>query len=88
MRPSNNNNNNNNSPSKTGNGALGGAPRLMRSSWIAPRAWNDSELLRSGSHVGSDLEDGGVEMRQESQGSDEVVREKVEQHLQWSGWRR
>lgn len=79
---------NGNTPSRAENGAVGAAPRLIRSSWRAPRAWNDSELLRSGSHVGSELEDGGVEMRQESHGSDEVVREKVEQHLQWSGWRR
>ena len=72
-------------------GDAGGPPPLPRSSWRAPRAWNESELLRSGSHVGSELEDGGVGMgiRQEvSHDSDEAAREKVEEHLQWSGWRR
>ena len=41
--------------------------------------------------MGSELEDGGVGMgiRQEvSHDSDEAAREKVEEHLQWSGWRR
>ncbi|CAD6594032.1 MAG: hypothetical protein ASARMPREDX12_007986 [Alectoria sarmentosa] len=76
-----------NSPSKIEKG--GTAPPLPRSSWKAPRAWNESELLRSESHVGSDLEDGAVPIRQVvSHCSDEVAREKVEEHLLWSGWRR
>lgn len=50
-----------------------------------PRMWRESELLRSRSDVGSEMEVGvGVEMRQ--QVSDDVAREKVEEHLQWSGW--
>lgn len=62
---------------------------MPRSSWRAPRAWNESELLRSESHVGSELEDGGVPIRQVvSHCSDEVAREKVEEQLLWSGWRR
>ena len=72
-----------NSPSKMENG--GGAPPMPRSSWRAPRAWNESELLRSG----SESEDGGAAIRQVvSHCSDEVAREKVEKQLLWSGWRR
>lgn len=58
---------------------------MPRSSWRAPRAWNESELLRSG----SESEDGGAAIRQVvSHCSDEVAREKVEKQLLWSGWRR
>ena len=70
-----------------GGGAAGVA--VPRSSWRAPRAWNESELLRSGSHVGSEMADGegvGMGIRHEvSHSSDEEAREKVEEHLQWSG---
>ena len=78
----------NGSPSNIEKGT--GPPRpLQRSGWRAPRAWNDSSLLRSGSHVGSEVEDGGVGMvEQVHHCSVEGARETVEEHLQWSGWRR
>lgn len=76
-----------NTPSKIEQGGV--APPLPRSSWRAPRAWNESYLLRSGSHAGSELEDGEVGIKQEvSHCSDEGARQMVEEHLQWSGWRR
>ena len=45
--------------------------------------WDDSYLLRSG-----DSEGEGIIRQQVSHSSDEEAREKVEEHLQWSGWRR
>ena len=66
-------------------------PAAQRSSWRAPRTWNESYLLRSGSHVGSELERGesgeGIR-KQMSHSSDEGAREMVEEHLEWSVWRR
>ena len=39
--------------------------------------------------MGSELEDGGRGIRQQVTGcSDEEAKEKVEEHLKWSGWRR
>ena len=74
-----------NTPSKIGhgNGVLPPPPPVPpRSSWRAPRAWNESYLLRSEGSEGEGMQ------QQVSQCSDEEAREKVEEHLQWSGWRR
>ena len=68
---------------------MGPKQPLQKGGWMkVPRMWRESELLRSRSDVGSEMEEGvGVEMRRQvSHCSDEVAREKVEEHLQWSGW--
>lgn len=59
-------------------------PIPPRSSWRAPRVWDESYLLRSGGSEGEE----GVMRPQVSHSSDEEAREMVEEHLQWSGWRR
>lgn len=65
-------------------GVVGAA--LQRGARRVPGRWNESELLRSG---GSEVEVGGEGIRLEvSHSSEEEAREKVEEHLQWSGWRR
>ncbi len=61
---------------------------MPRSSWRAPRAWNESYLLGSGGSGGGGGEEEGGIRQQVSHCSDEVAREKVEEHLVWSGWRR
>lgn len=71
-----------------GGGGVGvggeGEKKKKRSSWKAPRAWNESSLLRS-----EEGEGGEEGMKQQvSHCSDEEARERVEEHLQWSGWRR
>ena len=81
----------NNTKEKVGirGGTVG--PRLpsQKAGWMrVPKMWRESELLRSRSDVGSEIEDGvGMELRQQvSHCSDDVAREKVDEHLQWSGW--
>ena len=62
---------------------------LQKRGWRGLRAWNDSELLKSGSRGGSEVEEGAGEngiRQQDSHSSGEVAREMVEEHLQWSGW--
>ena len=57
-------------------------PIPPRSGWRPPRAWDDSYLLRTGATEGE-----GIIQPQVSHSSDEEeAREKVEEHLQWSGW--
>ena len=82
--------NSNNTRDKVGNcaGAVGPSQPLQKRGWRGLGAWNDSELLKSGSHVGSEVEEGAGEgiRQQDCHSSDGVAREMVEEHLQWSGW--
>lgn len=83
-RPSGANNQKIDQQGGAGVGGGEGEKKKKRSSWKAPRAWNESSLLRS-----EEGEGGEEGMKQQvSHSSDEEARERVEEHLQWSGWRR
>ena len=82
-----------------GVGANGGAGAGRCTPQAQARHWDESYLLRSGwseagdaghARVAGDAGDaeGGMMKQQVSHSSDEEAREKVEEHLVWSGWRR
>jgi len=61
------------------------APNLPRSSWRAPQAWNDSELLRSAAtqeHEKSS-EEGDPVTREISESTQGGVERKVEDGMYW-----
>ena len=63
-----------------------GTPQLARSSWRAPAAWNDSELLRSDAQDEEKAaESGGEEIvtRENSQSTNGEVKQEVEDGLDW-----
>ena len=87
-----------------GVGANGGAGAGRCTPQAQARHWDESYLLRSGwseagdagharvagdmGHVREGDAEGAMMKQQVSHSSDEEAREKVEEHLVWSGWRR
>lgn len=63
------------------------APQLVRGSWRAPAAWNDSELLRSAAsqeqEKGRDSEEGDAVTREISESTQGGMEIKVDDEVEW-----